>query len=165
MSVNRGDDINNRHKYCCNPFGDNSAKWKGDLRWVTESQAKSHPSKVLLGQKICSRCRKMLAKLPAEAQPSSSSSSGEDEEEIQGAMMDQSEMDIDDSFAFPETELGTINRSLELIGASPFKEKNMKRTTSYVLRKKQRVQEAMSAKIDAATAPHASTPKAKEISE
>ena len=41
----------------------------------------------------------------------------------------------------------------------------MKRTTSHVARKKQRVQEAMSAKIDAATAPHTSTPQAKEISE
>ena len=74
-----------------------------------ESQANSHPSKVLWGQKICIRCRKMLAKLPAEFHPSSSSSSGEDEEEIQGKMMDQLEMDIDDSFASPETELGTIN--------------------------------------------------------
>eukprot|EP00112_Aurelia_sp_Birch-Aquarium-sp1_P013261 Seg2809.1 transcript_id=Seg2809.1/GoldUCD/mRNA.D3Y31 product="hypothetical protein" protein_id=Seg2809.1/GoldUCD/D3Y31 len=88
-----------------------------------------------------------------------------DDGEIQGELMDQSEIDIDDSFASPESELGTINRSLELIGVSPFKEKNVKRTTSHVPCKKQRVQEAMSSKIDAALAPHTRTPQAREISE
>ncbi len=36
------------------------------MRWVTGNQAKKHPLKVALGQKICSKCRKMLPKLPVE---------------------------------------------------------------------------------------------------
>lgn len=57
----------------------------------------------------------MLAKLPVEAESSSSSLSCEEEGEVQEEMMDRCEMDTD-SFISTKTELGTINRSLEFIG-------------------------------------------------
>jgi len=37
-----------------------------DLRLVTVDQARNHPLLVILGQKICSKCQKEIAKLPAE---------------------------------------------------------------------------------------------------
>ncbi len=123
---------------------------KGDLRWVTESQAKKHPSKIALGQKICSKCRKMLSKLPAEEEsppykPYCLSGEGGQKE-----VKEKSEMDDDNTFISTESDLGTVNRSLEFIGISPLKRKDIERTPSYVPRKKQRVQEAISARIDVA---------------
>ena len=104
------------------------------MRLVTEKQVENYPSKVLSGQKFVvyvERC----TKLSPERQLSSSSSTA-DQEECEEKMIDHSEMDVDESFVSPEADLGTINRSLKLIGISPFKKRNMKRTMTYVPRKK-----------------------------
>ncbi len=61
---------------------------------------------------------------------------------------------MDDTFISTESDLGTVNRSLESIGISPLKRKDIERTPSYVPRKKQRVQEALSARIDVALSAH-----------
>ena len=156
MSTKRIYDTN-RHRYCCNPFHNHGVKQTKDLRSVTEKQAESHPSKVLLGQKICSKCRKTLAKLPSENQSSSCRSSQVDDEECIDVRVDPPEMDADDNFVSPEADLGAINHSLELIGVSPFKKRNMKRSATYVPRKKERVKETFLTKIDALAA-HSSTP-------
>ena len=103
------------------PFQNHDGKWAKDLRSITEKPAESHPSKVLLGQKICSKCRKMIAKLLSENQSSSCHSSQADNKECIDEMVGPPEMDVDGSFVSPEAELGAINKSLEFIGDSLFK--------------------------------------------
>ena len=164
MSTENLADMKGRQKYCCNLFSDHSSKSKGDLRWVTESQAKMYPSKVLFGQKICSKCRKKLAKLPYEME-SSSESCTSDCAALDEEAQEECQSESCDTVTFPEIELGTLNQSLELIGESPLKTKSAKRTTSYLPRKKQKVQEALSAKIDAALSPIAKDAKENEISD
>ena len=94
----------------------------------------------------------MLAKLPSENQSSSCRSSQVDDEECIDVRVDPPEMDADDNFVSPEAELGAINQSLELIGVSPFKKRNMKSYVTYFQGKKERVKETFLTNIDALAA-------------
>ena len=132
-----------RQKYCCDPFKEHTSKRTKDLRHVTDIQARDYPSLVSVGEKICTNCRKRLGKLPPEAaiQPS-------DDEQNEEQGIDDS-FTHDQSFTSPEVELSSLNTSLELIGATPFKKYRAHNEGSYVVKKKQKIQNALSQKIDA----------------
>ena len=132
-----------RQKYCCGPFKEHTSKRTKDLRHVTDIQACDYPSLVSIGEKICTNCQKRLGKLPPKAaiQPS-------DDEQNKEQGIDDS-FTHDQSFTSPEVELSSLNTSLELIGATPFKKCRDHNEGSYVVKKKQKIQNALSQKIDA----------------
>ena len=125
-------------KYCCDPFKEHKSRRAKDLRNVTDGQAQEHPSLVLIGEKICSNCRKRLGTLSPEAE---SESSSDEQQERQG--LDDS-FTHDQSFTSSEVELSSLNTSLELIGASSFKKYRAQKGGSYVLKKMQKIQDAFS---------------------
>lgn len=142
---NKGD------KYCVNPFKLHGCKRK-DLRDVTREQAIKHPSLVSTGQKICSQCRKELSKRPEEStedvqEPFSMESLSSDEGASGAEAIGMSESEL---FSSPEASLQDINQSLGIIGVSPLKKHKAKTNASYLKQKKQRVQETLSEKFDAA---------------
>ena len=59
----------------------------------------------------------------------------------------------DQSSTSPEVELSYVNTSLELIGTSPFKKDRAQNEGSYIYKKKQKIQDALSQKIDAVCGP------------
>ncbi len=118
---------------------------KKDLRWVTETQAKNYPKLVGLGQQIGCKYRKKSAKFLIEATPDVDNSQEHDIYKLGND--DEPELQIE------LVELVDLDKSLEGIGISPIKKRNAKRTLSYVPRKKQRQQEAISQKIDPALSP------------
>ena len=107
-------------KYCTNSFSEHGASKSSNLRWVTEDQANKYPSKVSLGQKICSKCRKELAKLALESRsleltlPPEGSSCKE-------MVHDQPKEEHYEEFIDPDTEMDVLNKSIEIIGKSPVK--------------------------------------------
>ena len=122
-------------KYCTNPLNLHGSKMK-DLRLVTVDQAKKHPSLVSLGQKICSKCQKEIAKLPAE---SNQDYLGDLSDDIATPPRRPSQssgnkdvISSEDTFSCPESDLETINKSLGLIGVSPLKKHKTLTTASYL---------------------------------
>ena len=85
------------------------------MRNDADRQAQEHPSLVSIGEKICSNSRKRLGTLSLEAETESSN----DEQQEQQGLDDL--FTHDQSFTSSEVELSSLNISLELIGASPFK--------------------------------------------
>ena len=119
-------------KYCCDPFKEHKSRRAKDLRNVTDRQAQEHPSLVSIGEKICSNCRKRLGTPSSEAETESSSDEHQEEQGLDDSFT------YDQSFTSSEVELSSLNTSLELIGASSFKEYRAQKEGSYVLKKMQK---------------------------
>ena len=56
----------NLQKYCCDPFKNHKRKNQKDIRFVSAYLVLKYPSKIQIGQKICTSCRKRLKKQPPE---------------------------------------------------------------------------------------------------
>ena len=108
---------------------------------MTENQANKYPSKVSLGQKICSKCRKKLAKLPCESRsleltlPEGSS--------CKEMVHDQPRKEHYEKFVDPDTEMDVFNKSIEIIGESPVKKQRIK-SSAYISSKKSKIQQTVS---------------------
>ena len=106
--------------------------------WVTEDQANKYPSKVSFGQKICSKCRKKLAKLPCESMsleltlPEGSS--------CKEMVHDQPIEEHYEEFIDPDTEMDVLNKSIKIIGESPIKKQRIK-SSAYISPKKSKIQQ------------------------
>ena len=128
-------------KYCTSPFSEHGASKSSDLRWVTEDQANKYPSKVSLGQKICSKCRKKLTKLPCESRsleltlPKGSS--------CKEMVHDQPIEEHYKEFIDPDTEMDVLNKSIEIIGESPVKKQRIK-SSAYISSKMSKIQQTVS---------------------
>ena len=134
-------------KYCCDPFKQHKNRRAKDLRNVTDTQAHEHPSLVSIGEKVCFNCHKRLGTLSPEAE---TESSNDEQQEQQG--LDDS-FTRDQSFTSSEVELSSLNTSLELIGASPFKKYRAQKEGLCVLKKMKKIQDAFSQKIDVVCGP------------
>ena len=129
-------------KYCCDPFKEHTSKRTKDLRHITDIQAHDYPSLVSIGEEICTNCRKRLGNLPPEAAIQLSN----DEQNKEQGLSDS--FTHDQSFTSPEVELSSLNTSLELIRTSPFKKYRAQNEGSYIPKKKEKIQDALSQKID-----------------
>ena len=107
MSTQSLTELKRTPKYCTNTFSEHGTSKSSDLRWVTEDQDNKYPSKVSLGQKICSKCRKKLAKLPCESRsleltlPEGSS--------CKEMVHDQPIEEHYEEFIDPDTEMNVLN--------------------------------------------------------
>ena len=145
MSTQSLTELKRTPKYCTNPFSEHGASKSSDLRWVTEDQANKYPSKVSLGQKICSKCRKRLAKLPCESKsleltlPEGSS--------CKEMAHDQPIEEHYEEFIDPDTEMDVLNKSIEIIGESLVKKQRIK-SSAYISSKKSKIQQTVSLRFD-----------------
>ena len=119
-----------------------------DLRLVTVDTARKHPSLPSRGQNICSKCRKEIAKFPAESNhdylgdlsigmktPPRRASQSLDSEDVISA---------EDMFSCPKSDLEAISESHGLIGVSPLEKHKALTTASYLPKKKQKAHKAVS---------------------
>ena len=128
--------IQNKRKYCCDPFKQHKTKRTKDLRLVTVEQAKCNPSLVQVGMKICTNCRKL---------PQKPQHMVEEELPIENLHSEE-----EDNFVPPEIEFKNLNETLELIGESPLSQQKVKSRSRYLPQKKKKVQDALERKFDAA---------------
>ena len=128
--------IQNKRKYCCDPFKVHKTRRTKDLRFVTAEQAKCNPSLVQVGMKICTNCRKQLQKPQCMV-----------EEELP---IENLHSEGEDDFVPPEIEVENLNETLELIGESPLSQQKVKSRSRYLPQKKKKVQDALERKFDAA---------------
>lgn len=100
--------------YCCNPFKEEGhARVKENLRDVQESMANKCPY-VLMGGKICSKCRKKISQKPPE------------HAEVTSAAPGTSTEDISEDEKAPDIALDYLNSSLQHLGESPVKKETSK---------------------------------------
>ncbi len=124
MSACRDSDSSNRHKYCRDSFGNHPVKSKGDLRWVTANQAKNIPQRLLWVKRLVAsaeRCYQncQLKRITTKAFLLIWWRLGQEE------VMEASETN-DNTFISTQSELWTVNQSLEFIGVIPLKGKMLK---------------------------------------
>ena len=141
-----------RQTSCCDPFGGHGKRKISGLREVTARAIADHPSLNLKsGQRICTQCRKKLAKqrpdvnecelpVPVVFNKSSSEDDGNDNAPIPGCSEDI-------EFHSPASDLQTLNTSLELLGESPIQKKRLS-GDKYMKNKKTKIGEIVKKKLE-----------------
>uniref|UniRef100_UPI00358EEC48 uncharacterized protein n=1 Tax=Myxine glutinosa TaxID=7769 RepID=UPI00358EEC48 len=148
-----------KQKSCCNPFGAHEKPKSSGLRAVSQKAIAAHPSlKLQSAQKICTQCRKKLAKRQpgvVETQSeiplpvtSSAISSSEDNDGGGESPIPGSSGEFE--FHSPEMEQNTLNESLGLIGESPIPKKRLA-ADKYVKSKTKKIGDTVKKKLEIAT--------------
>ena len=113
--------------YCCNPFKEEGhARVRKNLRDVQEWMANESPN-VLIGGKICSKCRKKLSQKLSE------------HSEVASAMPGTSKEDVSEDEIAPAIALDYLNSSLQYLGESPVKKKRLQNEKNYPKEKLKKV--------------------------
>ncbi|KAK6180046.1 hypothetical protein SNE40_012265 [Patella caerulea] len=150
-------DEKKRHKYCANPFNTHVVHQKKDLRPVSESFLIKFPSVLKAGQKLCTGCRKTLSTKQPEGMEMhiSSPSSSEDAhfaqpfpKERHGTSLSSNEEVFDKT-----VEVEVLNRSLSIIGESPFDKRKAERSQEYLSSKRAKVADSVKKKLSLVAGP------------
>ena len=152
----------NRKKYilekmsCCNPFNVHTVLKRSGLRPITEELVRRFPNlQMVVGQKICTQCRKKLQKWSPEVEEESRQlrsvplvETSTSEDDI-GNLSQPGTSAADTEFYTSDMELADLNTSLELIGESPIPKK--KPADRYLKVKVKKVSDSVKRKIELGT--------------
>lgn len=119
-------------KYCRDPLKIHKSLQNKDLRNVSAELLQKFSSLLSKDDKLCSICRKKLAKLPSAQITSEESGISASEEELNVMPSQKEDSDIVEG----EVEVDLLNQSLSVIGESPFDKRKIKRQPTYVAEKK-----------------------------
>ena len=139
---------------CCDPFKLHRKKVISSLRVITDEIKLRHPNLSLeKGQKLCVQCRKKIEKLPATAtslpesvpaQPSSSSTSGEEQST---AAIDAEQSCEGTASEAEDHELQLLNLSLGSIEETPVRKRRFK-SQHYLQKKVKKVESTVRKKLE-----------------